>query len=263
MAAELIIENPVITQGGTLTVWVQTDYDLAQRKLFFRGRYYPLFSQGDTLWRAFIGTDVTLPPQTYSLFFKGKTKTGKLIRAWRKIWVSKGDFRKSVIRIPKAKKKLAKTAYINREAAIIGRIFRTVSSRQLWKDTFAMPVQGQITTPYGALRIYDNGKLSWWHKGVDIANAKGTPVVAPNAGRVVLSHRFISHGQTIIVDHGQTVFSIFTHLASRSVRKGDVVRKKQLIGTVGSSGIATGPHLHWGLSVSNVRVDPLLWLSKM
>ena len=94
---------------------------------------------------------------------------------------------------------------------------------------------------------------------MDIANKQGTEILAPNSGIIVLSEDMRVHGGTIIISYGQGVFSIFSHLKERLVKKGEEVEKGQLIGTMGQTGLVTGPHLHWGLYVSGVVVDPLEW----
>ena len=97
---------------------------------------------------------------------------------------------------------------------------------------------------------------------MDIANLEGTEILAPNSGIVVFSKDMKVHGGTIIVSHGQGIFSILSHLKERLVRKGEGVKRGQLIGLMGQTGLATGSHLHWGLCASGVVVDPLEWTKK-
>ncbi len=115
------------------------------------------------------------------------------------------------------------------------------------------------------MRRYYNGEFAqdYYHRGVDYAASTGTPVVAPAAGHIRLVDReangFRIHGNTVGIDHGQGVLSIMIHLNSISVREGDFVQAGQTIGTVGSTGASTGPHLHWGLYVNGIAVDPVPW----
>lgn len=133
-----------------------------------------------------------------------------------------------------------------------------------WQGAFRRPSAGGVTTVYGVRRYY-NGEFAqdYFHRGVDYAGAVGTPVVAPAAGRVVLVGReadgFRLHGNTIGVDHGQGVSSIFIHLSRIDVREGDFVQPGQRIGAIGATGSATGPNLHWGLYVHGLAVDPVPW----
>lgn len=139
-----------------------------------------------------------------------------------------------------------------------------VSPQKLWNGAFQRPNQGEISTVYGVRRYY-NGEFAqdYYHRGVDYAAPIGDPVVAPAAGRVVLVGRvedgFELHGNTIGLDHGQGVASIFIHLSRIDVKEGDMVQAGQRIGAVGDTGAATGPHLHWGLYVNGESVDPVPW----
>jgi murein DD-endopeptidase MepM/ murein hydrolase activator NlpD len=139
-----------------------------------------------------------------------------------------------------------------------------VSPEKLWNGKFQRPSEGEITTVYGVRRYY-NGEFAqdYYHRGVDYAAGTGSPVVAPAAGKVALIGReadgFTLHGNTIGVDHGQGVSSIFIHLSRIDVKVGDLVQAGQRIGAIGSTGAATGPHLHWGLYVNGESVDPVPW----
>ncbi|NJO77414.1 MAG: M23 family metallopeptidase [Cyanobacteria bacterium RM1_2_2] len=139
-----------------------------------------------------------------------------------------------------------------------------VTPEKLWNGPFLRPNQGEITTVYGVQRYY-NGEFAedYYHRGVDYAAGIGSPVVTPAAGRIALVGRvedgFELHGNTIGIDHGQGVLSIMIHLSRIDVKEGDMVQAGQRIGAVGSTGISTGPHLHWGLYVNGQSVDPVPW----
>lgn len=133
-----------------------------------------------------------------------------------------------------------------------------------WNGPFLKPNEGPITTGYGVRRYY-NGVFAedYYHRGVDYAGDMGSPVVAPAAGRIALvgraSQGFRVHGNVVGIDHGQGVTSIMMHLSRIDVKEGDFVQAGQRIGAVGSTGAATGPHLHWGLYVHGLSVDPVPW----
>jgi murein DD-endopeptidase MepM/ murein hydrolase activator NlpD len=123
---------------------------------------------------------------------------------------------------------------------------------------FDWPVMGRISGVYGSQRVL-NGHPKRPHFGVDIAAAEGTPVLAPADGVVILAHpTMVLTGQTLMLDHGAGLKSIYVHLSAMSVRVGDEVRRGQQIGAVGKTGRATGPHLHWGVSWHKVQIDPAL-----
>lgn len=143
--------------------------------------------------------------------------------------------------------------------------FKEISSpTRYWDGKFLKPSTGWISAIYGVRRYY-NGVFAnnYYHRGVDYAAPLGAPIIAPAAGKIALVGReaegFVIHGNTVGIDHGQGVVSIFLHLNQISVSEGQSVAAGQQIGTIGTSGASTGPHLHWGLYVHGVAVDPVPW----
>ncbi|MBX7514005.1 M23 family metallopeptidase [Qipengyuania sp. GH38] len=129
-----------------------------------------------------------------------------------------------------------------------------------WKQSFIWPATGRISGRFGSQRVY-RGEPGSYHSGLDIAGGSGTTYVAPADGVVVLAERdFSLEGQLLIIDHGQGLNSAFLHSSELFVREGDRVQQGQPLGRIGSSGRATGPHLHWSLKWKNFRLDPLLFL---
>lgn len=117
------------------------------------------------------------------------------------------------------------------------------------------PTAGRISGVYGSQRVL-NGEPRRPHFGVDIAAPEGTPIMAPTDGRVVLVHpNMVLTGQTMMIDHGLGLMSIYVHLSDMNVSVGDEVKRGQLIGKVGKTGRATGPHLHWGMTWRDVQID--------
>ncbi|MGV2497385.1 M23 family metallopeptidase [Pelagerythrobacter aerophilus] len=134
-----------------------------------------------------------------------------------------------------------------------------------WRQDFIWPVTGRISGRFGSQRVY-RGEPGAYHSGLDIATGEsGTPFVAPADGVVVLAtdQPFSLEGNLLIIDHGQGLNSAFLHLSRIAVKEGQVVRRGQYIGNIGSSGRATGPHLHWSLKWRDARLDPLLFLGPM
>ncbi len=131
-------------------------------------------------------------------------------------------------------------------------------NRILWDGDFIMPVKGVISTDYGEIRYVNGSTNAYRHKGIDIAAKLGTPIIAPNNG-IVKGSKFLNlTGNSIIIDHGMGLFSVYYHLNSRDVKVGEYVKKGDIIGTVGKTGFSTGPHLHYEFCVFKTAVNPYL-----
>lgn len=155
-------------------------------------------------------------------------------------------------------------AFRQRRAPELERIYlsrQQETGAEGWRQDFVWPVRGRISGRFGAQRIY-RGEPGSYHTGLDITTGEsGTPFVAPADGVVVLAvDNFSLEGQLLIIDHGQGLNSAFLHASRLLVSEGDAVRQGQHIGDIGASGRATGPHLHWGLTWRDSRLDPLLFL---
>jgi murein DD-endopeptidase MepM/ murein hydrolase activator NlpD len=121
------------------------------------------------------------------------------------------------------------------------------------------PVQGRLSSPFG-LRRFFNGEERNPHVGLDLAAPAGTPVKAPAAGKITLVGDYFFNGRTVLIDHGQGFISMVCHLSAVDVKAGQGVSRGQVVGKVGATGRATGPHLHWTISLNDARVDPRIFL---
>lgn len=153
-------------------------------------------------------------------------------------------------------------ARIARENGRIVAARRDDSANTDFAQAFTWPVQGRISGRFGNQRIY-NGTPKSPHSGMDIAAAQGTPIRAPAGGRITLAEKdFYLTGGTVMIDHGHGISSNFLHMSRLDVKVGDVVKQGDVVGAVGSTGRSTGPHLHWGMTWFDTRIDPLLVLEQ-
>jgi murein DD-endopeptidase MepM/ murein hydrolase activator NlpD len=135
-------------------------------------------------------------------------------------------------------------------------IFATATEERLWRGSWRRPVAGRATSAFGSRSVF-NGQPRSPHSGADFRAAEGTPVTAPNVGRVVLTGDTYFSGGSVILDHGWGLYSYFAHLSAILVQEGDLVAPGQVVGHAGATGRVTGPHLHWTLRLNGARVDPL------
>jgi len=132
----------------------------------------------------------------------------------------------------------------------------TSAEERLYSEPFLTPVPGQLTTEFGQTRYVNNAPTSSRHSGLDIAAPAGTPVLAVNSGRVTLSMELTLTGNTVVIDHGQGLFSVYYHMHELMAEEGSLVERGAQIGTVGSTGFSTGPHLHLIISYYQFNLEP-------
>lgn len=133
-----------------------------------------------------------------------------------------------------------------------------------WRQKFIWPAKGRLSGLFGSQRVY-RGEPGAYHSGLDVAGATGTPFVAPADGVVILAadKPFSLEGNLLMIDHGNGLNSAFLHCSAILVREGERVKQGQVIGKIGATGRATGPHLHWGMKWGDARLDPLLFTGPM
>lgn len=128
-----------------------------------------------------------------------------------------------------------------------------------WSEPFKAPTPECANSSFGVQRLHNGKPTGNYHRGLDLRSPSGTPVKAAAGGKVLVSRMWRMHGGTIGIDHGQGITTHYLHLARLAARQGQIVKKGQVVGYVGSTGFATGPHLHWGLYIHGTPTDPRAW----
>jgi hypothetical protein len=148
------------------------------------------------------------------------------------------------------------------EAETLERAFAAVGPEPRWARTFVLPLEGRATSAFGLPRRYAPGGPVSYHLGTDIAAPTGTAIHATNDGVVRVAGMYPIKGGLVVLDHGFGVTSLYFHQSALAVVEGDVVERGQVIGFVGSTGLSTGPHLHWEMRVDGVPTAPLAWVDR-
>jgi murein DD-endopeptidase MepM/ murein hydrolase activator NlpD len=148
---------------------------------------------------------------------------------------------------------------INKELAEQNRAYASFSPGTPSNLLLDKPVNGPLSSRFGVRRFF-NGEERNPHAGLDFAVPAGTPIKTPAAGKVILVGNYFFNGNTVFVDHGQGFISMFCHMSKIDVSTGQVVARGAVVGRVGSTGRATGPHMHWNVSLNDTRVDPAIFI---
>lgn len=253
-SADIKVSGTPVKQGEFFTVLLpETDYDITFKD---KRTDIKIYSNGETAV-AMIPVHYSTPVGTYPL---------KVIREGEEVFsldiqVADGEFEKSYITVDKTMKKKRSDSNMKTMINHTREARKTSSHTKLWKKEFHYPVRDRITSPFGAMRFI-NGKVSGYHSGIDFGVPIGTPVKAANSGKVVLAMTLTSTGNTIIIDHGQNLFSSYAHMDYLGAKAGDMVERGELIGRSGNTGFTTGPHLHFTMSIGNTFINPILFMEK-
>ncbi len=213
------------------------------------------------LYQGLVGIPVETKPGRYALDLSLDPKN-KLMDIHQTIEVGKEGLPAKLVKLQVPSLTAQGLEVLSKETGQLKKTIKSKPRDRMWRGTFIIPVKGRISGYFGEKRVYNKGLATWYHKGVDIAAPANTPIKASNRGVVILAEKLQEHGNTVMIDHGLGVNSIYLHLGRLKVKPGQTVAKGQVIGLVGTSGISTGNHLHWGIQVHGVAVNPVQWLKK-
>jgi murein DD-endopeptidase MepM/ murein hydrolase activator NlpD len=252
-------EERSIQPGEMLRFRVRSSRPLVQLSIKAFDRIFPAFPEtGESGWTGLVGIDLDTKPGTYQAELFGVDRAGDKVSAQATLNVNIKSFPTRELTVdekyvaPPAKV----LARIEQESKRVDSIFAAIRPERLWNNPFRLPVPGPVISVFGKRSVYNRRPRSP-HAGVDFRGAKGTPIRAPNAGIIVLADNLYYSGNTVIIDHGMGLYSYLGHMSSISVKEGDPVNAGDIVGKVGSTGVATGPHLHWTIRLVRTRVDPL------
>ena len=211
----------------------------------------------DGAWHVLVGIDLDVAPGTHAVSVRAGTATAR-----HDLVVTAKDYptRRLTVDPSYVDPPGGVQARIAREAQRLNAVWQLDTASPYWHGPFVRPVPHEANSAFGTRSIF-NGQPRSPHGGADFRSPAGTPVKAPNAGRVVVAGELYYTGGTVAIDHGLGLISLVAHLSSIAVAEGDVVEAGQVVGEVGATGRVTGAHLHWTLRARGARVDPLSLLA--
>lgn len=217
------------------------------------------FAASEDGFVALVGVDAFSPAGRYPIELSGSGE-----RPWypfkQEITIAGSSFPNQAITVPEELSGLLDPSIRSTEDSFLSTIYRSYSDEKKWDGVFQVPVTDTVVTaPYGGGRSYNEGPISIFHTGTDFSGSIGTPILAAADGTVVFNDELELRGNTVIVDHGWGVMTGYYHLSESLVESGQEIEKGQPIGTGGSTGLSTGPHLHWELRIMDVAVDGMRW----
>jgi murein DD-endopeptidase MepM/ murein hydrolase activator NlpD len=255
---EVSIEPKVIERGSPCLFAVTAQEALSSlngslmgKKVFFNP------DQSRKKWYGLAGVGLESPLGSQTITLKGSDASGRPVTFNAKFEV---EARKRTLRVPPefTNPDDEEKARAAREAILKGEAFKTLSAEALWNGSFLQPVSASIrlTAAFAGTRKFNSGPVKS-HRGVDFGAPQGTPIKAMNSGRVILTRNIFYDGNIVAIDHGQGLLSIYLHLSKIDVKEGDTVRSGQIIGLSGSTGRASGPHLHLQVKWEGIDIDPV------
>jgi murein DD-endopeptidase MepM/ murein hydrolase activator NlpD len=248
-----------IKQGDAILLMLSSP-DPIQRILGeWRGKTFSFYREKNrAVFSSLIGIDLEEVPGKKTIILNISDAKGNTSKMPFKFTVSKKDFPVQRLTLQPdmvflSPKNLAR---VKREKASVERLWELSAMEKQWKRTFIMPVRGNVLSPFGVRRFINNSPRSP-HTGIDLKARSGTPVRASSDGIVTMTSELFFAGKAVFLDHGMGIITMYFHLSEIHVKEGEKVAQGQILGRVGQTGRASGPHLHWGVRIHGSRIDPL------
>jgi hypothetical protein len=251
-----------IKQGRIGLVRITGETLTGVRGIFY-AQEFDFFEMADG-WYGIIIAHMDIAPRTYDLSILTQSENGENTSLTMPIPVELGGFIRQEFDVPPERAYLIEPTVERDEFAKLESIVSTYTAERLWSDEgFQLPIQSDITSPFGAFRIM-NQRVETRHTGWDLQAITGTPVMAMADGRVAFAGQLDIRGNYVMIDHGYGIYSGYAHFSQVHVTRGQTVKKGQIIGVTGNTGRSSGPHLHWEIAVNGLWVDSVdfmnVWL---
>lgn len=264
-AAFVKSDDQKVFQGRTLHMQFQVNKPIKEATVEVLSKSYPCFKEAPSspIYECFIPVECEEPANEYPVNVQITDLVGNKVTLENKFQIVLYPFKRQSLKIDADKVQAEREAGISQQELEqeMQRLTDASVKEKLWHGSFIAPIEIQgISTEFGTIRVtQERGRYA--HKAVDVLNVPRSVVWATQDGIVALKNRFEHSGNTVVIDHGHGVLSLFFHLDSFSDMKvGDRIKKGNPVGTLGKTGYASGYHLHWEMRVNNVQVDPMQWI---
>ena len=253
-----ILPTALPVPGGIAIIDLKPDFNQLAKVYF--GKKRVLTRKINDTWQAMVGLPLKIKPGTHKI--KIINSSGK--KQYHEFSVANKDYETRHLTI-KNKRMVSPTKkdierHYKERPLIVAALKKWTENNNV-QTNFMSPVEGRFSSIFGLRRIYNNQKRIRRHTGLDIAAPVGTAIKSPAVGKVIRTGSYFFTGNTVFIDHGQGLISMYSHLNKTYVKAGQQLQQGQTIGTVGMTGRVSGPHLHWVVSLNNTKVDPKLFLS--
>jgi hypothetical protein len=248
-------------QGSLLLTEILAPKPLPSFTSDWDGRPIPLWREDEnsSTFHGLLGVDLEKPPGRYEWKVTWPGKDGDVLTCSVFVNVRAGKFPTERLKVEKqfVQPDPEQQKRAEEDQKKMRAIYDTITPERLWDGRFRLPLKGVSTGGnFGRRRIL-NGEARSPHAGVDFPAPAGTPVYASQSGKIVLAEELFYSGNTIVLDHGYGIYTLYAHLSEIAVHSGEMVKAGAEIGKVGATGRVTGPHLHWGLTINHARVNAM------
>ena len=252
--SDIHLSSRIIHQGELSLIRIHVENGKTPLVTWMEKKVYLVSNPEKTDWVGFLGVDLTAGPGRHDVVVK-MPDSGPEQRL--DIEIRKKDYGVRNLTLPQNMVDLDSETLerVTKESAVTNALWEAQPDSPLWGGSFIKPVPGEVIGPFGRRSVINDQPRSS-HTGVDLRAEKGMPIKAINHGRVVLTADHFFSGLSVVIDHGGGIQSMYFHMDKIQVQQGEMVTKGAVIGFVGSSGRATGPHLHWGIRINGARIDP-------
>jgi murein DD-endopeptidase MepM/ murein hydrolase activator NlpD len=256
----LDINPQIFIEGQTGRVHLTTSVPMTVSGLFLDRGLADASEQGNTAHTILVGVPIFTTAGIYPFSLAMIDETGQSTSISLNIQIIDGNYGSEYINLLADRANLLDPNVENAEQNLVQSVMSNFTPTRYWSGPLGLPAAASIVSPFGRKRSFDGGPFDHFHSGTDFGGAPGTPILSAAPGNVVFVGTLDVRGNATIIDHGWGVYTGYWHQTEQYVHVGDYISTGQVIGTIGSTGRVTGPHLHWELWVNGVPVDPMQWV---